>query len=67
MHFSVTAYLLSLADADRNALSIWQYSRTDEMLRLRAFRVQQKETGSASLQAKDAQPLTAISEFGAKP
>jgi integrase len=27
MHFSVTAYLLSLADADRNALSIWQYSR----------------------------------------
>jgi len=40
---------------------------TDEMLRLRAFRVQQKEAGSASLQAGDAQPLTAISEFGAKP
>ncbi|UUP18385.1 type I restriction endonuclease subunit R [Nitratireductor thuwali] len=40
---------------------------TDEMLRLRAFRVQQKEVGSASLQAGDTQPLTAISEFGAKP
>lgn len=40
---------------------------TDEMLRLRAFRVQQKEAGSASLQAGDTKPLTAISEFGAKP
>ncbi|GAJ30052.1 type I restriction endonuclease subunit R [Acidomonas methanolica] len=40
---------------------------TDEMLRLRAFRVQQKEAGSASLAAGDAVPLTAISEFGAKP
>jgi len=40
---------------------------TDEMLRLRAFRVQHKEAGSASLAAGDAVPLTAISEFGAKP
>jgi type I restriction enzyme, R subunit len=40
---------------------------TDDMLRLRAFRVQQKEAGSASLQAGEAKPLTAISEFGAKP
>lgn len=40
---------------------------TDEMLRLRAFRVQQKEAGSASLAAGDAVPLTAIREFGAKP
>ena len=40
---------------------------TDDMLRLRAFRVQQKEAGSASLQAGDTSPLTAISEFGAKP
>ncbi|PBB34342.1 type I restriction endonuclease [Mesorhizobium sp. WSM3882] len=40
---------------------------TDEMLRLRAFRVQQKEAGSASLNAGDTKPLTAISEFGAKP
>ncbi len=40
---------------------------TDEMLRLRAFRVQQKEASSASLTAGDAAPLTAISEFGAKP
>lgn len=40
---------------------------TDEMLRLRAFRVQQKEAGSASLAAGDTVPLTAISEFGAKP
>lgn len=40
---------------------------TEDMLRLRAFRVQQKEPGSASLQAGEAKPLTAISEFGAKP
>lgn len=40
---------------------------TDEMLRLRAFRVQQKEVGSASLQAGETTPLTAIDEFGAKP
>lgn len=40
---------------------------TDEMLRLRAFRVQQKETGSASLQAGENKPLTAIDEFAAKP
>jgi len=40
---------------------------TDEMLRLRAFRVQQKESGSASLQAGEIASLTAIDEFGAKP
>lgn len=40
---------------------------TDDMLRLRAFRVQQKEAGSASLQAGETTPLTAINEFGAKP
>lgn len=40
---------------------------TEDMLRLRAFRVQQKESGSASLQAGEATPLNAISEFGAKP
>lgn len=40
---------------------------TDEMLRLRAFRVQQKEAGAASLQAGETKPLTVINEFGAKP
>jgi type I restriction enzyme R subunit len=40
---------------------------TDDMLRLRAFRVQQKEAGSASLRAGDVLPLTSINEFGAKP
>lgn len=40
---------------------------TEEMLRLRAFRVQQKEVGPASLSAGETTPLTAISEFGAKP
>lgn len=40
---------------------------TDEMLRLRAFRVQQKDVGSASLAPGESAPLTAISEFGAKP
>jgi type I restriction enzyme R subunit len=44
-----------------------QIEITDEMLRLRAFRVQQKESGSASLAAGEAAPLTAISEFGANP
>jgi type I restriction enzyme R subunit len=40
---------------------------TDDMLRLRAFRIQQTEAGSASLRAGDAKPLTAITEFAAKP
>ena len=40
---------------------------TEEMLRLQAFRVQQKEAGSASLQGGDTKPLTAISDFAAKP
>jgi type I restriction enzyme, R subunit len=40
---------------------------TDEMLRLRAFRVQQKEAGSASLRSGDMKPLGSITEFGAKP
>jgi type I restriction enzyme R subunit len=40
---------------------------TDEMLRLQAFRVQEKEAGSASLQAGEVSPLSAIDEFGAKP
>ena len=40
---------------------------TDEMLRLQAFRVERKEAGRASLQAGDTEPLTAISDFGAKP
>ena len=40
---------------------------TDEMLRLQAFKVEQKEAGSASLSAGDAEALKAISEFGAKP
>jgi len=40
---------------------------TDEMLRLRAFKVDQKEHADASLSAGDNEPLSAISEFGAKP
>lgn len=40
---------------------------TDEMLRLQAFRVEQREQGSASLSAGDTQALSPISEFGAKP
>jgi len=40
---------------------------TEEMLRLQAFRVEQKEQGSASLSAGDRAPLKPISEFGAKP
>lgn len=40
---------------------------TEEMLKLRAFRVQKLESGSASLGAGETRPLTAISEFGAKP
>jgi type I restriction enzyme R subunit len=37
------------------------------MLRLQAFRVEQKEEGSASVSPGNQQPLTAISEFAAKP
>lgn len=40
---------------------------SEEMLRLQAFRVEQKEQGSASLSPGDRQPLTAINEFAAKP
>jgi len=40
---------------------------TEEMLRLQAFRVEQKEQGSASLSAGDRALLKPISEFGAKP
>jgi type I restriction enzyme, R subunit len=40
---------------------------TDDMLRLQAFKVVQKEEGSASLPPGDNDPLKAIREFGAKP
>mgnify|MGYP006270749329 CR=1 FL=1 len=40
---------------------------TDDMLRLHAFRVENKEYGSASLSPGERASLTAISEFGAKP
>lgn len=39
---------------------------TEDMLRLQAFKVDQKEQGSASLSPGDIQALKAISEFGAK-
>jgi len=40
---------------------------TEDMLRLHAFRVEQKEDGAASLSSADSEVLGAISEFGAKP
>jgi type I restriction enzyme R subunit len=40
---------------------------TDDIIRLQAFKVEQKEAGSASLAAGDTDALKAISEFGAKP
>jgi hypothetical protein len=40
---------------------------TENMLRLQAFRVEQKEQGSASLSSGDRSALKPISEFGAKP
>lgn len=40
---------------------------TEEMLRLQAFKVEQKEQGNASLSLGDRATLKAISEFGAKP
>lgn len=40
---------------------------TEEMLRLQAFKVVQKEQDSASLSPGDTKALAAISEFGAKP
>jgi type I restriction enzyme R subunit len=40
---------------------------TEDMLRLQAFKVEQKEQGSASLSLGETKVLVAISEFGAKP
>ena len=40
---------------------------TEEMLRLQAFKVENKEQGSASLSPGDRAALKAINEFGAKP
>ena len=40
---------------------------TEDMLRLQAFRVEQKEAGSAALAPGKTEPLTPITEFGAKP
>src|SRR5690606_17390299 len=40
---------------------------TDDMLRLHAFRVEQKEAGNASLAPGERTPLQPIREFGAKP
>jgi type I restriction enzyme, R subunit len=40
---------------------------TEDMLRLQAFKVEEKEAGSASLMAGDTLSLSPINEFGAKP
>jgi type I restriction enzyme R subunit len=40
---------------------------TDDMLRLHAFKIEQKEAGIASLGAGDAEKLKSIQEFAAKP
>ncbi len=40
---------------------------TDEMIKLSAFKIVEKEEGSASLSAGDTQALSAITAFGAKP
>lgn len=40
---------------------------TNEMLRLQAFRVEEKQAGNASLNAGDTEPLNPITDFGAKP
>lgn len=40
---------------------------TEEMLKLSAFKVAQKQDGSASLSAGDTKALSPISDFGAKP
>ncbi|OJV93798.1 MAG: DEAD/DEAH box helicase [Chloroflexi bacterium 54-19] len=40
---------------------------TEDMVRLHAFKIEQKESGSASLKPGDRQALTPIKEFGASP
>lgn len=40
---------------------------TEDMMRLHAFKIEQKEAASASLAAGDTMPLTPIREFAAKP
>jgi type I restriction enzyme, R subunit len=40
---------------------------TEDMMRLHAFKIEQKDAGSASLAAGDTMPLSPIKEFAAKP
>lgn len=80
--YSFIAQLLSLEDTSLEKLASYgnwlarllpnrevppEIEITEDMLRLQAFKVEQKEAGSASLSAGDTEALKAISEFGAKP
>lgn len=80
--YSFVAQVIRLADTDLEKLysyAVWltrllpnrdvppDIEITDDMLRLQAFRVEEKEEGSASLGAGDTRSLTPIREFGAKP
>jgi type I restriction enzyme R subunit len=62
--YSYSAWLTRLLP---NRLVPPEIEITDDMLRLQAFKVEQKEQGDASLSAGDRAALKAISEFGAKP
>lgn len=80
--YSFVAQVVRLSDTDIEKLysySAWlvrllphrelppEIEITDDMLRLQAFRVEKKEEGSASLPPGLSEPLSPISEFGAKP
>jgi len=61
--FSYSAWLIKLLPS-RNIPP--EIEITEDMLRLQAFRVEEKEHGNASLQAGSTTPLSAIKDFGAK-
>lgn len=61
--FSYSAWLIKLLPSRDVPPEI---EITEDMLRLQAFRVEEKEHGNASLQAGSTTPLSAIKDFGAK-
>ncbi|WP_022727546.1 type I restriction endonuclease subunit R [Fodinicurvata sediminis] len=80
--YSFVAQVVRLEDTDLeklHAYAAWLYRLlpnrevppdieiTDDMLRLQAFKVEQKEAGSASLTPGMSEPLRPINEFGANP
>jgi type I restriction enzyme, R subunit len=63
-HYSYAAWLIRLLPNREVPADI---EITEDMMQLHAFKIEQKETGSASLTPGDTLPLSPIKEFAAKP